>query len=781
MKTEYGRIRPYSICILFLLLASSSAQALNETDQIAGENLPGIFIEPQENRAPVELPGGPIAGTESPGGGFSLESPAGVIYDMERGLAFAQRDVSFTYREFNVRGDRGLIDYNTNEAILTGNLTVTVRGQVFKGKSLTFNLESGRWVLTNIETTFPPEFFPAGTVLEPIYIRKGTLTGTDDTARGSDFRFSSCDRDHYFIESKRLDFYRDAQGEPDRIVLKKNQLVVLGKKIAPLPLFVIALQGARARRSNLQPIVGQNSFDGFFVKTVYDLSATSKKTDSLLIDALQKRGLGLGFTRELAKGAGVFYLYGLSGKDGGRQIDSRITKRWQIKKNLTSNLNFQSTKDNQFSGEGSGTQNGDIQLNYNTERIQSDASLRIARNNSSFGGFESVSTTLQHRQNFGGGWSINADSLYAGNRSSSSFGGDSRASTLDNTFQVDRRARTFDTFLRAELHDDLTGQNQINGAYALERLPELGFSTDTDRLAIPFLGSILPGAIDLGFGVFNEPNTNQKLNRTNFDFRARNRSQRLLQLGAFESNLNIGGRFNQSFYSNNTARYAYDLNLDLQNTIGGLSFGTSYFKQNNLGFTPFQFDFLSPSESVDFIASYQPSKKFQLNLSTGRDLQNGYTRDIDARVQFSPSRGFYASVGATYSPEQKTFGDVIGNFRFARNPDKLLGGTLDLGVRYSPDLGRISRINTTLDLFATRKTRIQALTGYDGFARQIDFNQIRVSRDLHCFNLFATYDQSSKELRFDLALKAFPFVDTRLGIGQFGQGFDSRIGNFSGN
>jgi len=65
--------------LLLLLCAAIPAHAVNETDQIAGESLPGIFVEPQENSAPVELPGGPVAGTEAPGGGFSLESPAGVV------------------------------------------------------------------------------------------------------------------------------------------------------------------------------------------------------------------------------------------------------------------------------------------------------------------------------------------------------------------------------------------------------------------------------------------------------------------------------------------------------------------------------------------------------------------------------------------------------------------------------------------------------------------------------------------------------------------------------
>ncbi|HEX8832641.1 MAG TPA: hypothetical protein VF719_00500, partial [Abditibacteriaceae bacterium] len=785
-RRKYNRIPEnrlyFLVPVTALFFGNLPLHAQGETDLIPGEERPGIIIEPLENdplAAPNTIPGSlspdgePTSGDEGTGGNFSLSSPGGVLYDMARGLALAQGNVDFTYREFRVRGDRGVIDYNKNVATLTGNLTITVRGREFKGKTLNFNLDTGEWTVNQVETTFPPDFFPPGTVLEPIYVTNGTVTGVDDNATGNDFRFSSCDRDHYYIQSKRIDFFRDPNGDPERIVLKKNALYAFGKKILPLPVYVIALAGARSRRVGLQPIVGQNATDGFFVKTVYDLAANEKKTDSLLIDALQKRGLGLGFQRELARGAGLFYLYALSGQTGGREIDSRIRRRWQVTDALSSIVNFQSTSNNSFGGQGTSSQNGDLAFNYNTPSVNSDLFLRYSNSKSQFGSFGNIGSTFQHRQDFGSGWSIDANSLYAGSRSA----GTVDSSTLDNTMIVSNRARLFDTFLRAELHDDLTGRNQVNGAYSLERLPEIGLTTDSERLGLPLLNDYLPGDVTLGFGTFNEPSSLNRLSRTSFDYRLRPQDFKLLKAGPLESNLNVGGRFEQSFYSNDTARYNYDYNFGLENKLGPLTSTVNYFKGRTLGYTPFQFDFFSPSEYVDTTLSYQPSEKFRLNLSSGRDLQSGYTRDVDARLQWAPSRSFYASLGAAYSPENRTFGDVVGNFRLARNPQKLLGGTLDLGIRYSPSNNSLSRVNATLDLFASRKTRVQALTGYNGISREFDFNQIRVTRDLHCFNLFATYDSTRKELRFDLALKAFPFVDTRYGVGQFGEGFGSQIGD----
>ena len=780
VRKKYARITAYFLALAFLLAFSPIARAAIETDEIPREDFPSALAPPLEiepgDAAQPEAPGidsgGATQGDEGEGGSFSLVSPGGVLYDMARGLALAQNDVTFTYREFAVRGDRGVIDYNKNQAILTGNLTVTVRGQVFRGKSLTFDLDSGRWHLTQIETTFPPEFFPPGTVLEPIYVRDGTVTGTDDTAQGNNFKFSSCDRDHYYIQSKRLDFYRDAKGEPDRIVLKSNALYVFGRKILPLPVYVLSLSGARSQRIGLQPIVGQNATDGYFVKTVYDLAASERKTDSLLIDLLQKRGLGLGFQRELANGAGLFYLYALSGQSGGREIDSRVNRRWQITPNLNSILTFQSTKNNSFGGQGVSSQNGDLQFNYIRPKIQSSLFTRYSNSSSEFGSFTNYGSTFQHRQEFGKGLSIDANSLYNGNRNS----GVASSSTFDNTLMLNRRARALDTFLNIELHDDLLGITQRNGAYALERIPELGFTTDARRLGVPFLGSALPGDITLSLGSFNEPQT-KKTTRADFAYSVRPQTLQLLRAGKIESKLLTQGRFEQAFYGDNTARYNYDYSLGLENKLGPFSSTLNYVRQRNFGFTPFQFDFLTPSEYIDTTFSFQPSDKFRVNLNTGRDLQNKFSRDIDARLQWAPSKSFYASLGTTFSPTTRELGDITGNFRFARSEQKLFGGNLDLGIRYSPTTGQFSQINSSLDLLATRKTRVQALTGYNGFTKRFDFNQIRVTRDLHCFNLYATFDSTRKELRFDLALKAFPFVDTRYGIGQQGQGFETRIGD----
>ncbi len=770
------------------------------------QNLAPAPVVPTVPAAP-----GDVSGQEARGGDFKLAAPNGVIYDGERGIAFAQKDVTFSYREFTVRGQRGVIDYNSNTAILSDNLTVTARlgsvMQTFTGQSLRFNLVTGEWTLSQIRATFPPEFFPPGEVLEPLYIRDGQVVGQDENAKGENFSFSSCDRDHYYLRSKSITFRRDENGNPQRIALKKNALYVFGRKLLPIPSFVINLQGQRSRSSALQPTFGQNSFDGFFAKTIYGLAETSRRTDSLLIDALQKRGLGLGIQRELANGAGLFYLYALTGKAGGREINSRVERKLQIARNLRGTLNFSSTQNNALSGSGFRSQRGNLNFDYRTPRVQSNLLLSNSNTGSPLSSFVQQNATFSYRQKLDQAWDVDFNSRYNNSSSTNSSG----LSTLDNLVSLNRRSALFDAELGVETHNQLTGEN--TGSYQLERLPELLLNSDSRRLGIGFLDRYLPGQVVLSLGRFNEPFSEQRLNRSSFAYQANTRSLQLVQKSAVRSQLNVGGKFGQSVYSDDTARYDYTVNLSLNTGLGkprkgaGRNFESSlnsifdptsigtnfynanartngdsplqlnldYFKLRPVGYTPFQFDFLSPNENVRFKGIFQPSSKARLEVSGGRDLQRGFNNDLIGSLRLRPSESVGLDFSTSYSLENSQLGDIVGNAYLKRSRLKSPSGVASLGVRYSPQIGTFTSINTGVDLQLNAKTRVQALASYNGVSKRFDTQQFRIVRDLHCFNLYASYDSSRREFRLDLALKAFPFLDSRFGYNRSGESFDPTI------
>jgi hypothetical protein len=489
----------------------------------------------------------------------------------------------------------------------------------------------------------------------------------------------------------------------------------------------------------------------------------------------------LGIQRELAAG-GLFYLYAVSGQTGGREVNARINKSYQLAPDYRANIRFDSTSNSSTVNENSSSRTGDLTLTRQGQRAQSSAVLSF--NNSSFSSSETTSQTLSldHRQDFGAGYAMQLRGQF--NRANSSTGSDaslaSEARTLDSELQLSKTSRQFDVFLRAELHNDLVQDR----TYQLERFPELTFQSSTSRLSLPLLENLIPGDFTLGYGLFNEPSYGQTSDtggtksRTDFFYSARPKTYRLFGNGSSNTTFGVSGNFEQAFYSDDTARYNYSYNANLTNTLGGFRFLANYAKQRTYGYTPFSFDFFTPGEYVDYTLSYQRSQSFRFNLSGGRDLQNSFNRDIITTLQWAPTDSFYASVGTSYILEGDQFGDIYGNFRLSGSRKRFLGGSASLGFRYTPSgsSAGLTRVNGAFDVQLGKLNRLQALVGYDGTSRKFDFSQFRFTRDLHCFNLFMTYDGQRNELRLDLALKAFPFTDTRFGRNQSSEGFDGSVG-----
>ena len=765
--------------------------ATTPTSPTGGPIGPVTPLPPDANVIPSTPETDVASGTERPSDDYSIDvapGTGGLVYDGRRGLVLAQGKVTFKYRDLTVTGDRGVIDNNLNRATLAGNLQVSVRGQTFQGQSLSFDLASGRWLLSSVAKTFPPELFPPGTVLSPLYVRNGLVKGQGDNALGQNFRFTSCDRDDYYLQSDRIEFYRDKNGQPQRLVLRKNALYVLGQKILPLPVYVIALvAGAGSRRSPVQATFGQNDTDGYFVKSFYDLRATERNTQSVLVDLLSKRGVGLGLQQVGAAG-GLLYGYVLSSQTGGRETDLRVLKRYSLGQANSLNIRAEGTSNNSLTGEGVAAQNGTFTFARNGNNAQTNAIFGFNRSDSLTGQNRTGSIVLDDQRNFGRGYTLQTSANL--NRSTNTFNTlgvaatTNDAATGDLNLTLGKAAKAFDLYLLGELHPDLVN-HRVN---QLERLPQLTLQSSSDRIKLPVLSKYLAGNFTLGLARFNEPRavtsangqtqiTGLKQDRADLFYNFNDKAYRLLGKGRSQSNFRAGGNFEQAFYTDDYARYNYSYNFNLINTLGNLTLQANYFNARTFGSTPFQFDFFTPSENLDYTASYNLGQKLRLNLSGGQDIYNSYDRDLIFTAQFAPSDKFYGSLGTSYGLENSNFGEIYGNFNIARNRRKFGGGTLAFGFRYNPNGAGLTRANASADVNLGAKTRVQGLTSYNGFSQKFEFTQIRVIQDLHCFNLYLNYDNQRNQIRVDLALKAFPFADTRFGRNVFSEGFDSSVGS----
>jgi hypothetical protein len=116
----------------------------------------------------------------------------------------------------------------------------------------------------------------------------------------------------------------------------------------------------------------------------------------------------------------LFYLYALSGQNGGREINARVDKSYRLARGTDVAIRYDATQNNSLTGEGVSNSNANFNFTRRGERAQSAALLTL--NSSSFGSGDNTarSLSLEHRQDFGAGYTLDARTLF--NASSSGFG-----------------------------------------------------------------------------------------------------------------------------------------------------------------------------------------------------------------------------------------------------------------------------------------------------------------------------------------------------------------------
>jgi hypothetical protein len=76
---------------------------------------------------------------------------------------------------------------------------------------------------------------------------------------------------------------------------------------------------------------------------------------------------------------------------------------------------------------------------------------------------------------------------------------------------------------------------------------------------------------------------------------------------------------------------------------------------------------------------------------------------------------------------------------------------------------------------------LEALGGYNGLAKRLDYSGVRLTRDLHCWEAALTYTNQNgfykqNSIALELRIKAFPSYST-FGTGQFGEALGTSVGD----
>ena len=704
-------------------------------------------------------------------------------------------NVRVRYQKYVITADRADIDIDAQTALFSGHVIMTApSGETVQGGdngTVKINLEANSYVVANSQATVPAERFGIG-LIEPLHLYNGVVNGRTDFIDAKGVNFTTCDfldphfhftaRDMYIIPGKKL-------------VAKRVILYRRNRRIISWPYLVVPLDH---RASTLNPQIGQSPDEGYFAKFAIGYLLSSTLPGILHIDLLQKKGIGTGIDQSYGNpnnvkhGSGELTLYQLPDKSLGRETISGSLQHRQLFGTVMANLNTQLQQDSYFLGDqNSRTLSQQIMLNRNVGNQSTSLAANI--NSSNYSGSTSESITSSLSESFSPTTKERFQSRFDLSDYRNSFGGTSTdTSQLNSNLEYDEQDTRYDWKILTNKYTVLNSSGGFGAAAlgGLEKLPEFDLSTDPVRARL--LKSILPktSRLDFSYGAYNEPSSKTRGNRVNFGM---DTGTNTFKVNSWQA-LDVAGDFLQRFYSDDTAQYiltshdAYRLRIGNKSTAA-----VRYDYLRPYGFTPFQFDFSGVSNLISANMAYQETKTFQLNLSTGYDINAARQKlfgtprpwqNIALQSVYTPTRYFLWRQSSSYDLNHGQLIDFTNNWSVRGRYNQ----ALDLAARYAPQQHRISAVTEQLDLpwIVDRREsagwRLQTIAGYNGLSNKFDYKGVAVTKSWHDWEASVIFQDNplgfqtgGTTFTFNIRLKAFPAAQP-FGVGNFGQSLGTGLG-----
>lgn len=705
--------------------------------------------------------------------------------------------IKLNFRELTIFARRAR--YSERERIFEaqeGLKAVWQDGVEFEGGKARYFVNERRWVIEGGKATFEPEYLGEG-VAAPLYLTLQSISGTDERLTAEQGAFSSCDRPHphYSLRAK------SAEAIPgDRLILRGVGIYIGETKLLGIGRFTVSLK-PRLRRNRLPvtPDVGNDRYSGFFIRTSLSLFDTRSQSADLVLDWSERRGIGYGVEHDYStsrlRGSVNFFVQ-RSPFAGTEQTFS-----WRHEQRLLPTLLFTAFWDERrntpFGGRSYTSSSKQFSLRQAWKRGSTELALRIL----GYGGYGDDRTwTINHSTSTGRQFLSVFTTLREVSRP-----GQPTDKELNERLEFRRRlSNEWDMALRFEQRVDLdkdkyTGDNYY---YALDRTPEVVF-TFRPRSA----GFFRPN-LAIGLARWSEP----QFAGVQQPVRSFTSERLHLRLDTPYKTVNLTGNlsyshtaaFEQFLYGNDTAQYLYSYRSTLTFKFGGRSqMDLSYWLQKRRGYTPFRSDTLTSYENLDWTLQFSPSPKFLLSATTGLDLERDFFRDLLLNVRWQQSQGMALDLSTGYSLERGKWQDILGRILLSKpgglglptygtfvsyyglqptpfaeeRPAPPPGGfRSELTFRYSPTQGQWTRVRLFLDWSVTRTLRLESLVGYSGVLRKMDIAQFRLTKDFHCYQIWAIYNRERREFRVFFVIKAFPLLQQFFGTSDQGAFLDTSLG-----
>jgi len=638
-------------------------------------------------------------------------------------LIIAKDGVQLKYQDIEIKADYLKINLTTNLLFASGEVYFLQDETKTYCEELSYNWKTEKTILLRLKGELTGEGIKG-----KMYYRGEKMENFPDTVEIADGNFTTCELEepHYHIVAKEMIIY------PKDKIIARNISWYEGKiKIITLPYFLIFLD--RKTQKPIIPKIGQNSTDGWFIKTFFNYYIDEKSYGTLYVDWFEKRGIGTGIEHtweigdENTPGETSLYLYQIKEKESGTlKISGTATyeQEWEgdVKTRVTLNYSgsraqgaelFSNTLKSQFTLDKQG-ENYNLKLTgkYNfsgtglkQENLSLDGNVKLNYNYTLTDNLSSALTLLYTDKN-PASWEV-ADR------------------ELKPKWQLKYKGEGYTLNLTTEKRFDLDGDNYTgeNVSKIIDRLPDFVFKKSSTAIG----DTKITYYINASVGHFYEAATEEDNWRGEYIVNLK----RPFELGKYLT-LTPSGIFRQDVYLTGEARYLVGGKVDLKAVYNPyISSTLSYSYNKSVGPTPFNFDYITPlTNTVSGKLTLTPSEKVKLNLSTNYNFITENFGNLVAKLEYKPKDDWKMNFSSSYNLNTKEW---------------------------------TKKVNSTLDLQVTDDWRIK----YKGVVDLKDFkltnSVVGITRDLHCREITINYKQATKSFWVEFYIKAFPTEKITLG------------------
>src|SRR4030065_1735369 len=199
-------------------------------------------------------------------------------------LIIAHEGVELKYQDIEIKAEYLKINLTTHLLFASGEILFKQDKTETKCEELTYNWKTKKTILLRLKGELTGEGIKG-----KVYYQGEKMENFPETVEIAGGSVTTCELEepHYHIVAKEMIIY------PKNKIIARNISWYEGKtKIITLPYFLIFLD--RKTQQPILPKIGQNSADGWFIKTNFNYYIDEKSYGTFYIDWLERKGIGTG-------------------------------------------------------------------------------------------------------------------------------------------------------------------------------------------------------------------------------------------------------------------------------------------------------------------------------------------------------------------------------------------------------------------------------------------------------------------------------------------------------